>query len=230
MNAVLRNAQANSAKFGMLSDDLLIPDTFGDTWLEAYGEDAIDGFSDALLAGAPLDLTLKNDDADLIDALGAEPVMADTVRIDQRDRPVEALPGYAEGRWWVQDAASAIPARLLGAKPGGRVLDLCAAPGGKTAQLVKAGYQVTALDSDANRMERLKENLARLDYAAETVVADAGTYAPDSPYRRRAARRALLGHRHLPPPPRSDLASLGRRRRRPGAAAAGAADQCLPLP
>lgn len=182
MNAVLRNAQANSAKFGMLSDDLLIPDTFGDTWLEAYGEAAINGFSTALLAGAPLDLTLKTDDAELIDALGAEKVMADTVRIDQRDRPVEALPGFAEGLWWVQDTASAIPARLLGAKAGGRVLDLCAAPGGKTAQLVKAGYRVTALDSDASRMERLKQNLARLDYTAETVVADAGNYAPVSPF------------------------------------------------
>ena len=182
MNAVLRNAQANSAKFGMLSDDLLIPDTFGDTWLEAYGEEAIDGFSDALLAGAPLDLTLKDDDQDLIDALGAERVIADTVRIDQRDRPVEALPGFAEGRWWVQDTASAIPARLLGLKPGSRVLDLCAAPGGKTAQLIKAGHLVTALDSDAKRMERLKENLARLHYKAEIIVGDAGTFAPNSPY------------------------------------------------
>jgi 16S rRNA (cytosine967-C5)-methyltransferase len=182
MNAVLRNAQANSAKFGMLEDDLLIPDTFGDTWLEAYGEAAIDAFSTALLAGAPLDLTVKTSDAELIEQLGADPVMADTVRIDQRDRPVEALPGFDEGRWWVQDAASAIPARLLGAKAGGRVLDLCAAPGGKTAQLVKSGYKVTALDSDAGRMERLKQNLARLDYAAETVVADAGTYAPTSLY------------------------------------------------
>ena len=182
MNAVLRNAQANSAKFGMLSDDLLIPETFGDTWLEAYGEAAIDGFSDALLAGAALDLTLKDSDQDLIDSLGAEPVIADTVRIDQRDRPVEALPGFAEGRWWVQDAASAIPARLLGLAPGARVLDLCAAPGGKTAQLVKAGYVVTALDADAKRMERLKENMTRLDYAAETIVGDAGKFVPEVPY------------------------------------------------
>jgi 16S rRNA (cytosine967-C5)-methyltransferase len=182
MNAVLRSAQANSARFGMLDDDLLIPDTFGDTWLNAYGEEAIDGFTAALLAGAPLDLTLKNDDPDLIDALGAEKVMADTVRIDQRDRPVEALPGYDEGKWWVQDAASAIPARLLGAKTGGRVLDLCAAPGGKTAQLLKAGYAVTALDSDATRMERLKGNLKRLDYNAEIIVGDAGTFAPNSLY------------------------------------------------
>ena len=183
INAVLRSAQANSAKFGMLSDDLLIPDTFGDTWLEAYGEEAISGFSAALLAGAPLDLTLKTDDAELIEALGAQPVLADTVRIEQRDRPVEALPGFAEGQWWVQDTASAIPARLLGLEPGDRVLDLCAAPGGKTAQLVKAGYAVTALDSDAKRMERLRENLGRLNYSAETVVADAGNYAPASPYR-----------------------------------------------
>ncbi|HEY0034961.1 MAG TPA: RsmB/NOP family class I SAM-dependent RNA methyltransferase [Devosia sp.] len=182
MNAVLRNAQANSAKFGMLSDDLLIPDTFGDTWLSAYGEEAIDGFSDALLAGAPLDLTFKNDDRALIDQLGAERVMADTVRIEQRDRPVEALPGYGEGHWWVQDAASAIPARLLGLEPGKRVLDLCAAPGGKTAQLVKAGHLVTALDSDPKRMERLKDNLKRLNYTAETIVGDAGTFAPNSPY------------------------------------------------
>ncbi|MGV8853468.1 MAG: RsmB/NOP family class I SAM-dependent RNA methyltransferase [Devosia sp.] len=183
MNAVLRNAQANSAKFGMLSDDLLIPETFGDTWLEAYGEAAIDGFSDALLAGAALDLTLKTDDQALIDSLGAERVMADTVRIDQRDRPVEALPGFVEGDWWVQDAASSIPARLLGLEPGARVLDLCAAPGGKTAQLVKAGYEVTALDADAKRMERLKENLTRLDYAAETIVGDAGNFAPDAPFK-----------------------------------------------
>ncbi|MCZ4347380.1 RsmB/NOP family class I SAM-dependent RNA methyltransferase [Devosia neptuniae] len=183
MNAVLRNAQANSAKFGMLSDDLLIPDTFGDTWLTAYGEEAIDAFSDALLAGAALDLTLKDDDQDLIDSLGAERVIADTVRIEARDRPVEALPGFAEGRWWVQDAASAIPARLLGLEPGARVLDLCAAPGGKTAQLIKAGYEVTALDADAKRMERLSENLTRLNYTAETVVADAGKFEAPSPFK-----------------------------------------------
>jgi len=182
INAVLRNAQANSAKFGMLSDDLLIPDTFGDTWLQAYGEAAIDAFSDALLAGAALDLTLKQDDQDLIDSLGAERVMADTVRIDQRDRPVEALPGFAEGDWWVQDAASAIPARLLDLAPGARVLDLCAAPGGKTAQLIKAGYDVTALDADAKRMERLTENMARLHYSARTIIADAGTFAPETPF------------------------------------------------
>ncbi len=178
MNAVLRRAQANSARFSLLSDDLLIPETFGDTWVKAYGETAIPLFTDALLAGAPLDLTLKDLDPELIEGLGAVPLLADSVRLQTRDRSVEALPGYDEGRWWVQDAASALPARLLKLAPGARVLDLCAAPGGKTAQLIKAGYQVTALDSDANRMERLKTNLDRLTYTAETVTADAGSYAP----------------------------------------------------
>ena len=178
MNAVLRTAQANSAKYSQLSDDLLVPDTFGDTWLKAYGEAAIDAFTDALLAGAPLDLTLKADTEDLIDELGASPVIVDTVRVETRDRPVEALPGFAEGRWWVQDAASAIPARLFDLPAGARVLDLCAAPGGKTAQLIKAGYAVTALDNDPKRIERLSENLARLNYSAEIVTADAGTYHP----------------------------------------------------
>jgi 16S rRNA (cytosine967-C5)-methyltransferase len=182
MNAVLRTAQANSAKFSMLSDDLLLPETFGDTWLAAYGEDAIIAFEAALLAGAPLDLTLKEDDPELRDALGAVPLMAVSVRIDARDKPVEALPGYSDGRWWVQDAAAAIPARLLDLPANSRVLDLCAAPGGKTAQLVKAGYAVTALDADAKRMERLAGNLERLHYSAQTVVADATTYAPEEPF------------------------------------------------
>ena len=182
MNAVLRTAQANSAKFSMLSDDLLLPETFGDTWLAAYGEDAIIAFEAALLAGAPLDLTLKTDDADLRERLGAVPLMADSVRIDARDKPVEALPGFVEGEWWVQDAAAAIPARLLDLPAGSRVLDLCAAPGGKTAQLVKAGFAVTALDSDAKRMERLAGNLQRLQYQAKTVVADAAAYAPEQPF------------------------------------------------
>ncbi|HTM77701.1 MAG TPA: RsmB/NOP family class I SAM-dependent RNA methyltransferase [Devosia sp.] len=182
MNAVLRTAQANSAKFGLLDEYLLIPDTFGDTWLKAYGEDNITAFAQALLNGAPLDLTLKQADPELIAELGATPVIADTVRIDSRDRPVEALPGFAQGHWWVQDAASAIPARLFDLPAGARILDLCAAPGGKTAQLIKAGYAVTALDNDAKRMERLSENLARLNYSAEIVTADAGNYAPAGLY------------------------------------------------
>ncbi len=180
MNAVLRRAQSNSARYGLLEDDLLLPQSLQDKWTAAYGAEAVAAFPEALLEGAPLDLTLKSDDAELIVALGAERVLADTVRIESRDRPVDALPGYDEGQWWVQDAASALPARLLAAKPGGRVLDLCAAPGGKTAQLLKAGYDVTALDSDGGRLERLKANMTRLGYAPAVLEADATQFAPET--------------------------------------------------
>ena len=178
MNAVLRKAQSNSARYGLMDEGNLLPAQLTEGWVKAYGNDAGAGFADALISGAPLDLTLRDMDPDLIDALGAEPVFADTVRLETRDRPVEALPGYDEGRWWVQDLASAIPALLLDLPGGSDVLDLCAAPGGKTAQLVKAGYKVTALDSDATRLTRLRENMARLGYAPEVVEADAAHYDP----------------------------------------------------
>jgi len=115
-------------------------------------------------------------------ALDAAPVLADTVRITDRDRAVDQLPGFAEGQFWVQDAAAAIPARLLKLPTGARVLDLCAAPGGKTAQLIKAGYAVTALDRDPERVARLEANLRRLGYSAEIVTADALDYRPDRPF------------------------------------------------
>ncbi len=86
--------------------------------------------------------------------------------------PVPSLPGYAEGAWWVQDAAAALPARLLGEVSGRTVADLCAAPGGKTAQLAAAGAQVTAVDRAPKRLDRLRQNLARLGLMAEIVAAD----------------------------------------------------------
>ncbi len=179
MNAVLRKAQSNSARYGMMDSNLL-PEEVEQRWTEAYGSEAVARFADALIAGAPLDLTLKEDDGELIDALGAEKLMADSVRLETRDRSVEALPGYNEGRFWVQDAASAIPARLMNLPLGSTVLDLCAAPGGKTAQLLKAGYKVTALDSDGKRLERLRTNMDRLGYTPDVVEADAANYAPAS--------------------------------------------------
>ncbi|MBK8084608.1 MAG: RsmB/NOP family class I SAM-dependent RNA methyltransferase [Devosia sp.] len=182
MNAVLRRAQGEAHQLRQLPPELLFPEALQSAWIAAYGEAALEGFAEALLEGAPLDLTLRDDDPALLEALRAAPVLADTVRIDARDRPVDALPGFAEGRWWVQDAAAAIPARLLGLAPGARVLDLCAAPGGKTAQLIKAGYEVTALDSDAERMARMATNLARLGQQAELVVADVLSYAPTAPF------------------------------------------------
>jgi 16S rRNA (cytosine967-C5)-methyltransferase len=173
MNGVLREAQRRRESV-VVSAATLFPDHLLKQWRDAYGDEAVEAFGRALLDGAPLDLTLKAP----IAALEASPVLADTVRIADRDRAVDQLPGFTEGQFWVQDAAAAIPARLIRLDPGARVLDLCAAPGGKTAQLIKAGYAVTALDRDPQRVERLQQNLARLNYTAELVTADALDYAP----------------------------------------------------
>lgn len=175
MNGVLREAQRRRDSV-VISPATLFPKTLLDTWRAAYGEAALDAFAKALIDGAPLDLTLKDEDP----GLSGEAIFFDTVRLETRDRAVDQLPGFADGRFWVQDAAAAIPARLLGLAGGARILDLCAAPGGKTAQLVKAGYQVTALDRDPARVERLAANLARLHYAPEIVTADALDYAAET--------------------------------------------------
>ena len=120
------------------------------------------------------DLTPRDpSDADaLAAALEAEPLPGGSLRTRLRGDP-SAWPGYAEGRWWVQDAAAALPARLLGVRPGESALDLCAAPGGKTLQLAAAGARVTAVDRSESRLKRLRENLARTGLEAEVVVADA---------------------------------------------------------
>ena len=175
MNAILRRAQADAAQFRALPDDLLFPEWLKSTWTGAYG-DVIPDFANALVEGAPLDLTLKHDNPVLVELLGGRSISADTIRVETRDAPVNELPGYSDGRWWVQDAAAAIPARLMTAKAGGRMLDLCAAPGGKTAQLVKAGFEVTALDNGHTRLNRLRDNLKRLSYVADVVEADGTTY------------------------------------------------------
>lgn len=181
-NAVLRRAQREAAQLREAPIALLFPDRLARKWAKAYGDEVVEAFAEALLEGAPLDLTLKDKDPQLIGELGAMPILADSVRVAERDRPVEQMPGYAEGRFWVQDFAAALPARLMDAPRGSRVLDLCAAPGGKTAQLVKAGYQVTALDNDPERMVRVHANLSRLGYRADLVTADGLTHGTDDPY------------------------------------------------
>ena len=95
--------------------------------------------------------------------------------------PVKSLPGFADGAWWIQDAAAALPVTLLGPLAGKAIIDLCAAPGGKTAQLAAGGAAVTAVDRSAKRFERLTGNLTRLNLAAETVTADATQWQPSAP-------------------------------------------------
>ena len=127
----------------------------------------------------PLDLTLRDaaETAAWTERLGATSLMPGHVRLG-RGTAVENLEGYDEGGWWVQDLAAGLPARLLGAGNGRTVLDLCAAPGGKTLQLAAAGWQVTALDASARRLERVEQNLARTGLSAEVVEADALTWEP----------------------------------------------------
>jgi 16S rRNA (cytosine967-C5)-methyltransferase len=131
----------------------------------------------------PLDLTLRDpaETAVWAERLGGVSLMPGHVRLP-RGEAVPDLPGYAEGAWWVQDLAASLPARLLGAGEGRRVLDLCAAPGGKTLQLAAAGWQVSALDASAKRLERLRDNVARTGLAAEVIVADALAWQPDAPF------------------------------------------------
>ncbi len=127
---------------------------------------------------AAIDLTVKNDAEGWAARLGGRVTPTGSVRLGQIDGPITELEGFADGEWWVQDAAASIPAHLFGDIAGWRVADLCAAPGGKTAQLALAGASVTALDFSANRLKRLDENLKRLKLDAECVHADLFTWQP----------------------------------------------------
>lgn len=144
----------------------------------AYGREAVAEMEAAHAAGAALDLTPRDGNAAaLAERLHGLALPTGSVRLPGHPQ-VSALPGYDEGAWWVQDAAAAIPALALAPASGERVLDLCAAPGGKTLQLAAAGAQVTALDLSEARLERLRENLARTGLAAQIVAADALTWQP----------------------------------------------------
>lgn len=150
--------------------------------LESFmGRAGVEALEAAHAAGAPLDLTPKGDGRALADAVGGALLPTGSVRLAGTVQ-VSALPGYDRGDWWVQDAAAAIPARLLDARPGERVLDLCAAPGGKTLQLAAAGAEVTALDISPQRLARLEENLARTGLSARIIADDALTWKPDAPF------------------------------------------------
>lgn len=153
------------------------------SWVQAYGEEK----TKTLLAQAqvipPLDLQFVDaDDAkDWAAENDGECLPHGAVRVSGAGL-VSRLPGFDAGKWWVQDAAASVPAMLLGDVVGKRVLDVCAAPGGKTAQLIARGAHVTAIDISANRLKRLKDNLARLKMDAEVLAKDALAYAPEEKF------------------------------------------------
>jgi 16S rRNA (cytosine967-C5)-methyltransferase len=178
VNAVLRRIARDKAAATEGIDPLLAdtPGWLRERWAAAYGAETARAIAAMHAVEPPLDITVKADPALWAERLSGEVLPTGTVRVLQAG-PVRLLPGFAEGDWWVQDAAAALPARLLGDVKGLQVADLCAAPGGKTAQLAAAGAIVTAVDRSGARLARLKENLARLQLSATVIEADTAQFA-----------------------------------------------------
>ena len=181
VNAVLRrcarDAQPLIAELETRSLD--IPPWLMTRWIAHYGEDTARAMALALGHEPPLDLTTKSNPTHWATRLHGETLPTGTVRTLVQG-PITLLPGFSEGEWWVQDAAAALPARLFGDARGKTIADLCAAPGGKTAQLALAGATVTAIDRSPARVSRLRDNLTRLSLTAESIVADAVEWAGES--------------------------------------------------
>ena len=168
INAVLRrlSREGDNILSGLDRERLSTPDWLWQRWAAQYGEDTARAIAAAHLKEAPLDIVVKN---------GAHPdseALFGQVRRSSAPGRVEELPGFAQGHWWVQDAAATLPALLLGDVEGKHVLDLCAAPGGKTMQLAARGAEVTAVEIDPARAARIRENLARTRLSAEIIEAD----------------------------------------------------------
>jgi 16S rRNA (cytosine967-C5)-methyltransferase len=181
-NAILRRVAKDGT--AMLRDKdriaLNVPGWLRQHWRAAYGEDLSRRIAEASLREAALDISLKpGADTDFWAAqLGGRVLPTGSIRLTAQGR-VEDMPGYADGTWWVQDAAAALVARVAGEVAGRTVADLCAAPGGKTAGLAAAGATVTAVDVSPKRLDRLRANLQRLGLSAEVVAADVANWAPD---------------------------------------------------
>ncbi|MCI0598487.1 MAG: methyltransferase domain-containing protein [Beijerinckiaceae bacterium] len=173
VNGVLRNLIRAREKILLESDpfDHDTPTWLATRWRQTYGEAGARAIAAAHREEPVLDLTVLSDPLVWAERLGAVVLPTSSLRIWSH-APVTELPGFAEGRWFVQDAAAALPARFLRAGPGTRVADFCAAPGGKTAQLAAAGAEVTAIDRSAERLKILTSNLARLNLHADVAVAD----------------------------------------------------------
>ncbi len=182
VNAVLRRCAREGPALVRAQDAarLNTPPRLLNGWTAAYGEAASRAIARAHLDDAPLDLTLRRPGTAgrLPDG---EPMPTGSLRVT-RPGAVSRLPGFDEGNWWVQDMAAALPVGMLGPVGGEPVLDLCAAPGGKTAQLAAAGARVTAVDRAPDRLAVSRTNLARLGLEAEWIEADAGDWLPDRPF------------------------------------------------
>jgi 16S rRNA (cytosine967-C5)-methyltransferase len=177
VNAVLRRCAREGQPLidEVKSQNLDIPPWLLARWIGAYGETTARQMALAIGYEPSLDITVKSDAAQWASRLHGEALPTGSVRTLLQGS-VTMLPGFTEGQWWVQDAAAALPVRLFGDVGGKTIVDLCAAPGGKTAQLARAGARVTAVDRSPARMARLRDNLARLSLQADEVVTDAAEW------------------------------------------------------
>lgn len=172
VNAVLRKVAVSAEAWNALPPQKL-PNWLRKPVVAAYGREVTRAIEAAHEAGAPLDLTPRGCEAP------GEALPTGSYRLPAGTQ-VSALPGYAAGAWWVQDAAAAMAVRVLDPQPGERIADLCAAPGGKTMQLAAAGAEVTAIDISEARLARVAENLARCGLSARLVAADALAWRPEA--------------------------------------------------
>jgi len=180
VNAVARKIAAlGPAALAKLPERIDTPGWMWRSWERTYGPDATRAIARAHTNEAPIDLTPRDpaDAAALAHDAGGTRLPVGSVRVPGGSKVV-SLPGFDDGRFWVQDAAAAIPARLLGDVRDKRVFDLCAAPGGKTMQLAAAGAHVIAVDESGDRLKRVAENLARTKLSATTVKADILAWEP----------------------------------------------------
>jgi 16S rRNA (cytosine967-C5)-methyltransferase len=179
INAVLRRVAQNRDGLAAIDTARDTPDWLLARWRKTYGAETARLIADANGHEPALDLTVKQDAESWAERLRGRVLPTGSVRTLAQGA-ISLLPGFSEGAWWVQDAAAALPARLLGDVRGLRVADLCAAPGGKTAQLSLAGARVTAVERSPARLNRLRDNLERIALTAECVAADALEWQPDS--------------------------------------------------
>lgn len=177
VNAVLRRCTREGPRIlqSPAAQHLNVPPWLMTRWSRTYGAPRAQAIAEAISHEPPLDLSVKSNPEGWAARLHGLALPTGTVRT-RLHGPITLLPGFAEGEWWVQDAAAAIPARLFGDVRGRTIADVCAAPGGKTAQLAHAGAIVTAIDRSPARVARLRDNLARLNLTAETIVADASQW------------------------------------------------------
>jgi 16S rRNA (cytosine967-C5)-methyltransferase len=184
VNAVLRRCAREGQPLidEVKSQTLDVPPWLMARWIAHFGEAVARDIAAAIGQEPSLDLSVKSDPEQWATRLHGETLPTGSVRTLLQGS-VTMLPGFSEGHWWVQDAAAALPARLFGDVAGKAIIDLCAAPGGKTAQLAHAGARVTAIDRSPSRMARLRDNLARLELDAEMVVADGADWLDRNPDR-----------------------------------------------